>query len=30
MAAGYGISYFVRFGLGMLIMAMWWLWVWKG
>ncbi len=30
MSAGYGISYFVRFGLGMLIMSMWWLWVWKG
>ncbi len=30
MTAGYGLSYLVRFGLGMIIMALWWLWVWKG
>jgi uncharacterized protein len=30
MATGYGLSYIVRFGIGLLIMALWWLWAWKG
>ena len=30
MVVGYGASYVVRFVLGLLIMALWWLWVWKG
>lgn len=30
MAAGYGLAYFARFGLGLLMMSLWWLWVWKG
>ncbi len=30
MATGYGVSYLVRFGIGLLVMAFWWLWVWKG
>jgi len=30
MATGFGISYVVRFGMGLVVMALWWLWVWKG
>lgn len=30
LAAGWGLSFIVRFGIGLLMMALWWLWVWKG
>jgi uncharacterized protein YqgC (DUF456 family) len=30
MAAGYGLSYLARFGIGVVVMLLWWLWVWKG
>ncbi len=30
LAAGWGLSFVVRFLLGMLIMLLWWLWVWQG
>lgn len=30
LAAGYGLSYLARFGIGLVIMALWWLWLWKG
>lgn len=30
LATGWGLSFFVRFGIGVVIMLVWWLWVWKG
>jgi hypothetical protein len=30
MAAGWGLSFVVRFLIGLLVMGLWWLWVWKG
>jgi uncharacterized protein YqgC (DUF456 family) len=30
LATGWGISFFARFGIGLLMIALWWLWVWKG
>ncbi len=30
LATGFGISYVVRAGIGVLIMVLWWLWVWQG
>lgn len=30
LATGYGLSFFVRFGIGVVMMIVWWLWVWKG
>jgi uncharacterized protein YqgC (DUF456 family) len=30
MAKGLGISFVVRFGIGMVMIALWWGWVWKG
>ena len=30
LAAGWGLSFFVRFGIGVAIMVIWWLWVWQG
>lgn len=30
LAAGWGLSFFVRFGIGILMILLWWLWVWKG
>ncbi len=30
LAAGWGLSVLVRFGIGVLLMALWWLWVWLG
>ncbi|HLA98265.1 MAG TPA: DUF456 domain-containing protein [Anaerolineales bacterium] len=30
LAAGWGVSFLVRFGIGVVIMLLWWLWVWKG
>jgi uncharacterized protein YqgC (DUF456 family) len=27
---GWGTSFFVRFGIGLVMMLLWWLWVWKG
>lgn len=30
LATGWGLSFFVRFGIGVLIILLWWLWVWKG
>jgi uncharacterized protein YqgC (DUF456 family) len=30
LAAGWGLSFIVRFGIGLVMMALWWLWVWKG
>jgi len=29
MAAGWGLSILVRFGIGLLMMVLWWLWVWQ-
>lgn len=26
--AGWGLAYFVRLGIGFLLMALWWVWVW--
>jgi hypothetical protein len=28
LAAGWGLSFVVRFGIGVLIMGIWWLWAW--
>lgn len=30
LAAGWGLSFVVRFGIGIAMMALWWFWVWKG
>ena len=30
LAAGWGLSFFVRFAIGVLMILLWWLWVWKG
>jgi len=30
LAAGWGLSFIVRFGIGLVMIALWWLWVWKG
>lgn len=30
LAAGWGMSFIVRFGIGVVMMLLWWLWVWKG
>lgn len=30
LATGWGLAYVVRLGIGFLIMALWWIWVWKG
>lgn len=30
LATGWGLSFIVRFGIGFLMMLLWWLWVWKG
>jgi uncharacterized protein YqgC (DUF456 family) len=30
LAAGWGLSFIARFGIGMLMMIFWWIWVWKG
>jgi len=30
LAAGWGLSFLARFGIGVLMMLLWWLWVWKG
>jgi uncharacterized protein YqgC (DUF456 family) len=30
LATGWGLSFFVRFGIGVVIILVWWLWVWQG
>lgn len=30
LAAGWGLSFIARFGIGVIMMALWWLWVWQG
>ncbi len=30
LTVGWGLSFFVRFGIGVVMMLLWWLWVWKG
>jgi uncharacterized protein YqgC (DUF456 family) len=30
LAAGWGLSFVVRFGFGILMMGLWWVWVWRG
>jgi uncharacterized protein YqgC (DUF456 family) len=30
LATGWGLSFVVRFGIGVVMMCLWWLWVWKG
>lgn len=30
LAAGWGLSFFARFGIGILMMVLWWIWVWLG
>lgn len=30
LATGWGLSFLVRFGIGVLMMFVWWLWVWLG
>jgi uncharacterized protein YqgC (DUF456 family) len=30
LVAGWGLSFLVRYGIGALIMVLWWVWVWKG
>jgi uncharacterized protein YqgC (DUF456 family) len=30
LATGWGLSFVVRFGIGFIMMLLWWLWVWKG
>ncbi len=27
---GFGLSYFIRLAIGIIIMGLWWIWVWKG
>jgi hypothetical protein len=30
LAAGWGLLFVARFGIGVMMMALWWLWVWQG
>lgn len=30
LAKGWGLSFFVRFGIGVVMMVLWWLWAWQG
>ena len=30
LATGWGLSFFARFGIGVAILVLWWVWVWKG
>ncbi len=30
LATGWGLSFVMRFGIGVVMMVLWWLWVWKG
>jgi len=30
LAAGWGLSFIARFGIGLLMMVLWWIWVWQG
>ena len=30
MAAGWGMSFIVRFAIGFVMMSLWWIWAWKG
>jgi len=30
LATGFGLSVVVRFGIGVLMMILWWIWVWQG
>jgi len=30
MATGWGLSFVARFGIGLVMMILWWIWVWKG
>jgi len=30
LATGFGLSVIVRFGIGVLMMILWWIWVWQG
>jgi uncharacterized protein YqgC (DUF456 family) len=30
LAAGWGLSFIARFGIGLMIMILWWFWVWAG
>lgn len=30
LVAGWGLAYFVRLAVGLVILALWWLWLWKG
>jgi uncharacterized protein YqgC (DUF456 family) len=30
LAAGWGAAFVVRFGIGVVMIVLWWLWVWKG
>jgi uncharacterized protein YqgC (DUF456 family) len=30
LATGWGVAFVVRFGIGVLMMGLWWIWVWKG
>jgi uncharacterized protein YqgC (DUF456 family) len=29
LAAGWGLSFFARFGIGVMMMVLWWVWVWQ-
>jgi uncharacterized protein YqgC (DUF456 family) len=30
LAAGWGLSFIVRFAIGFMMMALWWIWAWRG
>lgn len=30
LALGWGLTFIVRFGMGIVMMGLWWIWVWKG
>ncbi|MFZ5808170.1 MAG: DUF456 domain-containing protein [Chloroflexota bacterium] len=30
LALGWGLTFLVRFAMGLVMMALWWIWVWKG
>jgi len=30
MASGWGLSFVVRFAIGLVVIGFWWMWVWKG
>jgi uncharacterized protein YqgC (DUF456 family) len=30
LAAGWGLSFIIRFGIGAMIMVLWWIWAWLG